>query len=375
MRIEKSSTYLSCLWSAVALILIFNALALPAYSKTRRSVHRPDPTLSRLVNSPTDNYIAGMEYAEFWQNRRMPLKVYFHPTAEVEGFDSGYLASFKWACQSWSDATEGMVKFECTDSEADADIDVRWSGDTKAWPGSMKGHELGECCPRFNDFEGIDHASIYLLTKIYGKKLGMKCMRWTALHELGHALGLGHSERATDIMTRMVTTQDVTDNGDKVLEAKSLNVSLSKRDVTSMRVVYSAKKKLDDIRQKRLDKTSACVELCNAAADQIRIGDSGQAIIFLREALNIDESFKTAKQNLMVAYYNCAAELYNNNHFSEALPVLKDALRLSREVGTLPEQRQMLALERNLNLAKGDSSITVRPPSNSSQSTYSSRAK
>ena len=327
--------------SFLAILLGWNTVSVPVSAAPARAARSSSSSADKLIHSPTDNYIAGMEYADFWQGQRMPLKVFIHPSADAPFFDTRYVEEFKHASQSWSLATDQMVRFEFIDDESKSDIDVRWTADTAAWKSKPNGNELGLCSPTMLMNEGISHASIYLLTQNKQKRVGLKTMLWVSLHELGHALGLGHSERHTDIMTRTVETMQTEENGEKTLEACVAEVKLSPRDVTTIRLVYSAKQRLDKIRQKRLDKEGACVELCNEAARQINVGDSGQAIVFLREVLNLDSSYKVALQNLMAAYFNCGAELYNKQHFTEALPVLNLSLDLAKKVGTPGELNQM----------------------------------
>jgi len=372
--VSFSSSYQLGICCLLGALLIWELAVIPVSAAPARSSRSLSSAEARLVNSPTDNYIAGMEYADFWQRKRMPLKIFVHPGADVAGFDSRYVEVFKNACQSWSLATDNMVSFEFTEDAAKADIDVQWTANPSTWKSKPDGHELGACEPDMVLHEGIDHASIYLLTTSDQNHVGLKAMQFASLHELGHALGLGHSGRKTDIMARAVEVSKTSLAGETTVDACASEIKLSSRDVTTIKLVYTAKQKLDDIRLKRLDDRSTCFALCNEAARQISAGDSGQAIIFLREVCYLDSSYKVALENLMAAYFNCGVELYNKQHYSEALPILERALDLGQKVGTASELGQMRSVERNCLIAGEQKNQTLPSTPINTQATYSGRA-
>lgn len=367
--------------TAVSILLIaifsYGPATLSASAASPRASSNASSAAARLINSPTDNYIAVMEYADFWQKKCMPLKVYFHPCSDVPGFESAFLDAFKNCCDLWSTATDKMVRFEYTENQEESDIDVRWTADPSTWKMKPDGSELGACAPSMLMYEGIDHASIFLLTTVNKKHVGLKAMQWAALHELGHAIGLGHSARESDVMKRSISVQSVTSAGIAALEARNTQVALSARDVTTIKIVYAAKEKLDTIRQKNLGKEQTCRELYNEACRKISAGDSGQAIIFLREALTLDSSFKLALQNLMIAYYNCGVELYNKQHYTEAKEVLDRSLELAIKVGTAAELSEMRTIERRCSIAIKNALKSPQSPQSapvSSQGAYAGRA-
>ncbi|MGH9551769.1 MAG: hypothetical protein ACRD3W_20455, partial [Terriglobales bacterium] len=118
---------------------------------------------ARLVNSPTDNYIAGMEYANFWPATRMPLKVYIHPGFGVAGFNPSYVDVFQESLRTWNAVTDNLVCFESTQNQAESNIEVEWAAalqPVKIEPGVR---ELGLCEMQMCE-EGVEHASISLLT-------------------------------------------------------------------------------------------------------------------------------------------------------------------------------------------------------------------
>jgi hypothetical protein len=73
----------------------------------------------------------------------------------------------------------------------------------------------------------------------------------------------------------------------------------------------------------------------------------------LNEVLKLDPNFSVASQNLMISYFNAGVELYNKEHYSEALPVLEKSMRIARKYGNARELEAMAAVRNNCLQASG----------------------
>ena len=112
----------------------------------------------------------------------------------------GQLAA--WALDDWQRAAGGALTFVATDDEARALVRVYWAEPSSGQYGEM----------RALDVDGRRGAAVFIRpdTNALGSDIAERAaadplfrdtiVYLTCLHELGHALGLGHTDRFEDIM-------------------------------------------------------------------------------------------------------------------------------------------------------------------------------
>jgi hypothetical protein len=145
-------------------------------------------------------------------------------------------------------------------------------------------------------------------------------------------------------MASSVKTHTIHDETGVALLDTLSDVALTPRDSSTLKLVYGAMRHVDELKQNR---GTAFASLVQEAIRLISIGDSGQAMIYLAEAHAIDPKSPVTSQNMMIALYNCGVELYNGRHFSEAKPVLKKCVELSRKFGSPGEIQMMARMQQN----------------------------
>lgn len=178
----------------------------------------------------TDNYLSEIagEGLYHWLPERFPLRVYIEPGNRVPGYQPNFKSVLTSSLDQWCQASNGYLSWREVNEKDQADLVCRW---TEQAPELDQGTEAGRTriytSLNVNTNRGIiKHATMDLLTNPPNRNFTADEIKKAYLHECGHAFGLsGHSSERTDIMSAVVT--------------KSQPASLSRRDIASIRQLYS----------------------------------------------------------------------------------------------------------------------------------------
>lgn len=308
----------------------------------------------KLLDGIGKNYILNTAMGNdilHWDIRSFPLKVYIDSPGAVPDY---YVENINKALKLWSDSTN-FVKFTQVNTLGQADIVITFKDiPSDMCTGQICKYTVAYTEPSIDSNKLLKKMTLtFYKTNPHNEKFSQKEIYNTALHEIGHTLGImGHSETPEDIMYAMKPSD---------LDAFSLfrsnNQGLTMTDLQTLVLLYRIEPTISNVKnlhsenfyyaplimgsdevrlQKKLgefkkyieDYPNAASGYINLASVYVDLGDYASALEHLAKAERV--AYSTDERYLI--HYNRAIIYFNQQDYTKSLDSANQAKSIKEDL-------------------------------------------
>ncbi len=147
-----------------------------------------------------------------WIDENFPLKFYIDLDCRHEKFLPNFVKAIEQSFLPWAEASN-IVKFKRIYNKNSADIIINWASNTVHGRIYESGHNNLKVIKNIIEKAEITIVIFPEIDKMATDSARVERVRRTALHEVGHSLGLNHSASSDDIMFhRGITNKELSSN-------------------------------------------------------------------------------------------------------------------------------------------------------------------